>query len=89
MQYYKDIQPWVMDNKPVSVKEDNDHLGLIVSGYKEEEKNIDLKIKKARGSLFKLLGLAFSSKCLLSPAVQIHLYTKSIFVQFQDVDYLE
>ena len=74
MQYYEDIQPWVMDNKPVSVKEDNDHLGLIVSGYKEEEKNIDLKIKKARGSLFKLLGPAFSSKCLLSPAVQIHLY---------------
>ena len=79
MLYYEDIQPWVMDNKPVSVKEDNDHLGLIVSGYKEEEKNIDLNIKKARGSLFKLLGPAFSSKCLLSPAVQIHLYKIYIF----------
>ena len=49
MDYYQDIQPWVMDNLPVSVKEDNDHLGLIVSGYKEEEKNIDLKMKKSKG----------------------------------------
>jgi hypothetical protein len=64
-----------MDNLPVSVKEDNDHLGLIVSGYLEEEKNVDNKVKKARGSLFKLLGPAFSSKCLLSPAVQLHLFT--------------
>ena len=52
-----------MDNLPVSVKEDNDHLGLIVSGYMEEEKNIDNKIKKACGSLFKLMGPAFSAKC--------------------------
>ena len=73
-QYYKDVQPWRMDNLPVSVKEDNDHLGLIVSGYLEEEKNVDNKVKKARGSLFKLLGPAFSSKCLLSPAVQLHLF---------------
>ena len=74
MDYYQDIQPWVMDNLPVSVKEDNNHLGLIVSGNREEEKNIDLKKKKARGALFKLLGPAFSSKCLLSPAVQLHLF---------------
>ena len=74
MQYYEDIQPWVMDNLPVSVKEDNDHLDLIVSGISEEEKNIDLKIKKARGSLFKLLGPAFSYKSLISPALQIHLF---------------
>ena len=73
-QYYQDIQPWRMDNIPVSVKEDNDHLGLIVSGFKEEEKNVDLKIKKARGSLFKLIGPAFSSRCLLSPIVLIHLF---------------
>ena len=74
MQYYEDIQPWTMDNLLVSVKEDNDHLGLIVSGIREEEKNIDLKIKKARGSLFKLLGPAFSCKCLISPSLQIHLF---------------
>ena len=74
MEYYKDIQPWTMDNLSVSVKDDNDHLGLIVSGLREEEKNVDLKIKKARGALFKLLGPAFSVKCLLSPQVQIHLF---------------
>ena len=74
MQYYQDIRPWIMDNTQVSVNEDNDHLGLIVSGLREENKNIDLKIKKARGCLFKLLGPAFSFKCLLSPAVQVHLF---------------
>ena len=74
MNYYKDVQPWTMDGQPVSIKEDNDHLGLVVSGQREEEKNIDLKIKKARGALFKLLGPAFSAKCLLSPLVQIHLF---------------
>ena len=74
MKYYTDIQPWNMNNSPVSVKEDNDHLGLTVSGIREEEKNIDLKIRKARGSLFKLLGPAFSAKCLLSPALQMHLF---------------
>ena len=74
MEYYKDIQPWTMDNLPVSVEDDNDHLGLVVSGCKEEEKNIDRKIKKARGAMFKLLGPAFSAKCLLSPQVKIHLF---------------
>ena len=74
MQYYEQIQPWRMDNLTVSVKENNDHLGLIVSGNKEEEKNVDLKVKKARGALFKLLGPAFSAKCLISPRVQIHLF---------------
>ena len=33
-----------------------------------------MKIKKARGSLFKLLGPAFSAKCLLSPELQMHLF---------------
>ena len=74
MQYYKDVQPWSMHSKPISVLENNDHLGLIVSGVREEEKNVDLKLKKARGSLFSLLGPAFSSRCLLSPSVQLHLY---------------
>ena len=74
IQYYADIQPWNMDGNTVSVKEDNDHLGLIVSGLREEGKNVDLKIKKARGALFKLLSPAFNFKCLLSPTVQIHLY---------------
>ena len=74
MKYYMDTKPWNMDNLPVSVREDNDHLGLTISGIREEEKNVDLKIQKARGALFGLLGPAFSHKSLLSPAVQIHLY---------------
>ena len=72
LQTDKDVQPWRMDNLPV--KEDNNNLGLIVSGYMEEENRVDKKVKKARGSLFKLLGPAFSSKCFLSPAVQLHLF---------------
>ena len=62
MSYYESIHPWTMDNLSVSVKENNDHLGLIVSGIREDEKNVDLKIKKARGALFKLLGSAFPQK---------------------------
>ena len=74
IKYYQDVQPWLMNNTQVSVKEDNDHLCLIASGTREEEKNVDLKLKKACGSLFSLLGPAFSSKCLLSPVVQLHLF---------------
>ena len=74
MEYYKDVQPWIMDDTPVSVAEDNDHLGLIVSGISEETKNVDLKLKKARGALFNLIGPVFSYKCLLSPSLQLHLF---------------
>ena len=74
MQYYKDVQPWYMEGKPVSVKENNDHLGLEVSGLREEEKNIDAKIKKARGSLFNFMGPILSSKCLLSPNLLMHVF---------------
>ena len=74
MDYFSTIQPWIMDNKKVKVEEDNDHLGLIVSGIREEEKNIDQKLKKARGSLFGLLGPGLSRKSRLSPTVKLHLY---------------
>ena len=37
-------------------------------------KNFDLKVKKAMGALLKLLGPAFSAKCLISPRVQTHLF---------------
>ena len=33
--YYADTKPWVMDNQTVSVVEDNDHLGQIISGQRE------------------------------------------------------
>ena len=74
MNLFSEICPWTMDNLKVKVEENNDHLGLIVSGIREEEKNIDMKLKKARGSLFGLLGPGLSRKSSLCPAVKIHLY---------------
>ena len=72
--FYSETKPWTMDNQLVSVKEDNEHLGLVISNTKEEEKNIDLKLKKCRGALFKLLGPTFSVKCPLSPMLKLHLF---------------
>ena len=72
--YYCDTKPWSMDGQPIDVVENNDHLGQIDSGSKQEEKNIELRIKKSQNSLFALLGPAFSFKCLLSPVVRLHLY---------------
>ena len=63
-----------MGGAPIKVVEDNEHLGQIVSGTNQTEKNIDLRLKKGRGSLFSLLGPAFAYKCLLSPVVKLHLY---------------
>ena len=34
-----------MEHLPVNVKEDNEHLGLIVSGVSKEIKIVDLKLK--------------------------------------------
>ena len=73
-QYYCDVSPWTMDGQQVSVVEDNDHLGLVISGNKQIQKNIDLRIEKGRKSLFSLLGPAYSYKCLLSPSVKLFLY---------------
>ena len=74
MEYFSETQPWTMDNMKVKVDEDNDHLGLIVSGIREEEKNVDKKMTKARASLFGLLGPGLSQKSSLSPSVKLHLY---------------
>ena len=63
-----------MDNEPVKVVEDNDHLGQIVTGFRQEENNLDERIIKGRNSLFGLLGAAFSYKCHLSPVLKIHLF---------------
>ena len=68
------IKPWTMEGTTIDVVSENEHLGLIVSGEKEEEKNVHNRLTKGRKSLFGLLGPAFSQKCLLSPAVKIHLY---------------
>ena len=43
MSYFKDVQPWTMDGTTVEVVENNEHLGLVVSGEREAEKNVDLR----------------------------------------------
>ena len=48
MKYYSDTTPWVMDSEKVKVVENNEHLGQIVSGQRQEEKNIDQSISKGR-----------------------------------------
>ena len=74
MDYYSDVTPWQLDGQRVKVTVDNDHLGQIVSGISQEQKNIDLRIQKGRNNIFGLLGPAFAYKCLLSPAVKLHIY---------------
>ena len=74
MEYYSDTTPWMMDGEKVKVVENNEHLGHIVSGLNQEQKNIDERISKGRNSIFKLLGSAFSQKCLISPLLKIHLF---------------
>ena len=52
MQFYSDTTPWTMDNERVKIVENNDHVGQIVSGLGQEEKNVDERISKGRKSLF-------------------------------------
>ena len=74
MNYYQDISPWSLQGKRIKVVTDNEHLGVVVSGVQEEQKNCDVNISNCRKSLFSLLGPALSYKCKLSPRVQIHLW---------------
>ena len=74
MAYYQDISPWTINGKRIKVVDDNEHLGLVVSGLNEEQKNVDNKITQCRSSLFALLGPTLSYKCKLSPHVQLHLW---------------
>ena len=74
MAFYKETCPWTLNGERVTIVDDNEHLGLIVSGMDEEQKNVDENIQKCRNSLFALLGPAYSFKCLLSPVVQAHLW---------------
>ena len=74
MDYYQQVNPWIMDNQKVNVVENNDHLGQIISGTRQIQKNVDESLKRGRKSLFGLLGPAFAFKCLLSPLVKIHLF---------------
>jgi hypothetical protein len=74
MKYYQDICPWSLNGEKISVAINNDHLGLIVSGLDEEQKNVDNNINKCRKSIFGLLGPAFAYSVKVSPAVQLHLW---------------
>ena len=51
-----------MDGKKIKVTEDNELLGLIVSGVDEEVKNVDEGILQCRSSLFALLEAALCYK---------------------------
>ena len=74
MAYYKQTSPWTLNGEKVEVVDNNEHLGLIVAGIDEEERNVDENISKCRASLFALLGAAFAYKVLMSPKVQVHLW---------------
>ena len=51
MTYFKETKPWTLNGERFSVVDNNKHLGLIVSGTDEEQKNIDQNISKCRGSV--------------------------------------
>ena len=74
MDYYREVSPWTLNGERISVVKENEHLGLVVSGRDEEEKNVDSNIQDCRQSLLGLLGPAFAFKCLLPPSVKIHLW---------------
>ena len=74
MEYYGDTKPWRMGGEAVKVVDDNDHLGQIVSGKRQEAKNVDERLRKGRNSLFSMLGAAFHLKAYL---VHLSKYTFS------------
>ena len=74
MNYYHELSPWKLNEQKVKVAENNDHLGQIVSGVDQEQKNIDLRICKGRNALYSLFGQSFQHKSLLNPKLKHHLY---------------
>ena len=46
MQYYKDTSSWTINVERFRVVDSNDHLGLIVLGIEEEQKDVDANIAK-------------------------------------------
>ena len=77
MAYYKEMSPWTLNGKKISVVDENEHLGLVVSGLNEEQKNVDKNIVKY---LFALHGQAFAYKCMLP---LLYKYTFGELVTFQ------
>ena len=50
MSFYKQTTPWTLDGEKVKVVDSNEHLGIIVAGIDEEQKNIDHNISKCSPS---------------------------------------
>ena len=50
LRYHKDIYPWTSNGERVKAVEDNEHLGLVVSGYNEEQQNVDANINKCKNT---------------------------------------
>ena len=71
--YFSDISPWKINDEVIEIVDDNEHLGQVVSGKSQEEKNVDLRISKARKCLFSLMGAGFAYKCFLSPVLKLHM----------------
>ena len=59
LKYYKDVNIWTLYGEPLIISEDNEHLGLVVSGLNEEVKNLDSNLASARQALFSLHGNIF------------------------------
>ena len=74
MEYCRKVSHWTLDGTPIAVHETNEHLGLVVAGVNEEQRNIDANVQECRKSLLGLLGPAFAFKCLLPPTVKTHLW---------------
>ena len=68
--YWKEMSPWTMAGETIPVEETNDHLGQLISGIAEAQKNVDKNITNTRKSLFKLMGNPFSYSSLVNPSVQ-------------------
>ena len=87
MEYYKSVSYWTLYGEKLEVAEDNEHLGLIVSGIDEEAKNVDSNINSVRNSIFEFMGNIFSYKCKISPAVQYQPWTVFIKPVHSDLAY--
>ena len=74
MQYYQDVKMWTLYGDTLEVTEDNEHLGMTVSGQAEEAKNVDENTQQCRAALFALLGTAFTYRSKISPKTQVHLW---------------
>ena len=74
VQYYKDVKMWKMDGETVDVADENEHLGLVVTGFHEEQRNVEENISRGRRSLYSLLGPSFSFQSLVNPKVQMYIF---------------